>query len=79
MPEKINHNPTFARIQELHKTGATLREIAETIEAEGVPQIGKREKWNHSAVSWCLTHRSSSPSKPRTTPPPRPAPPPPRT
>ena len=63
MSEKIDHNPTFARIQELHNAGKSLREIAEILESEGFPQIGKREKWNHSAVNWCLNQRAGRPAK----------------
>ena len=69
MSQKIDHNPTFARIQALHDAGTSLRDIAEILESEGFPQIGKREKWNHSAVDWCLNQRGRSPAKTAASPP----------
>ena len=69
MSQKIDHNPTFARIQALHDAGTSLRDIAEILESEGFPQIGKREKWNHSAVDWCLNQRGRRPAKTAASPP----------
>ena len=82
MPEKIDHRPTFARIEELNAAGDSFRRIAEILQSEGFPPIGRRKEWSHHAVSWCLNERGRRSAKTPASPPvsePKPpsAPPPP--
>ena len=69
MPEKIDHQPTFARIEELNNAGNSFRRIAEILEFEKFPLIGRRKEWSHHAVSWCLNQRASRPAKAKNPPP----------
>ena len=69
MPEKIDHRPTFARIEELNAAGNSFRRIAEILEFEGFPPIGRRKEWNHHAVSWCLNERGVRSAKTPASPP----------
>ena len=82
MPEKIDHRPTFARIEELNAAGDSFRRIAEILQSEGFPPIGRRKEWSHHAVAWCLNERGrrsakTPPSPPVSAPKPPSGPPPP--
>ena len=42
------------RVQELRAQGKSLRAIAEILEAEGVPPLGRSKKWNQPGVRACV-------------------------